>query len=226
MPDAFTSMPEQGRRIEIRGIVQGVGFRPRVFRLARQFGLGGWVRNDASGVTIEAFGTEAAIDAFLAELQAAPPPAARITEVTTRPIAPRQALAFEIVSSEPSTERRASIPADLPTCPQCLAEIFDPADRRHGYPFTNCTNCGPRFTIAFDIPYDRPNTTMARFRMCGACQGEYDDPSDRRFHAQPNACPACGPRLRMVGSDGQELASGNAIETAAAALRRGAIVAV
>jgi hydrogenase maturation protein HypF len=219
-------MPDDGRRIEIRGIVQGVGFRPWVFRLAGEHGLGGWVRNDASGVTIEAFGPPRALEAFLADLQASPPPAAQISAVTSHQIEGRPVGSFEILASEPTTERRVSIPADLATCPECLAEIVDPRDRRHGYPFTNCTNCGPRFTIAFDIPYDRPNTTMAPFRMCPECQAEYDSPADRRFHAQPNACRSCGPRLWLAGPDGREVPSSDPIAAAAAAIHRGAIIAL
>ena len=128
------------------------------------------------------------------------------------------------MASEPSSDRRVSIPADLATCPDCLREILDPADRRYRYPFTNCTNCGPRFTIAIDIPYDRPNTTMAAFAMCPSCQAEYESPSDRRFHAQPNACPACGPRLWLAGPDGREIATPDPIAAAAEAIGRGAIV--
>jgi hydrogenase maturation protein HypF len=220
------SGPLDGRRIEVRGIVQGVGFRPWVYRLARIHHVGGWVRNDAGGVTVEAFGPAAALDAFVAALQIDPPPAACIVEFTCRAIAGRALTAFEIVASAPSAERRVSIPADLATCPDCLREINDSADRRFGYPFTNCTNCGPRFTIAIDIPYDRPNTTMAPFRMCRACQSEYESPSDRRFHAQPNACPACGPRLWLAGADGRELASPGPVAGAADAIGRGLIVAV
>ena len=206
--------------------MQGVGFRPWVYRLAGLHGVGGWVRNDASGVTIEAFGPAHALDAFIGELQASPPPAARVAQLEWRPIEGRPAVTFEIVASEPSADRRVSIPADLATCPDCLREIRDPADRRYGYPFTNCTNCGPRFTIAIDIPYDRPNTTMASFRMCPSCQAEYDSPADRRFHAQPNACPACGPRLWLAGPDGREIATADPIASAAEAIGRGAIVAV
>jgi len=215
-----------GRRIEIRGIVQGVGFRPWVYRLAGAHGLGGWVRNDARGVTIEAFGPTASLDAFVSALQASPPPAAQIADFGCRAIEGRPDSAFRIVASEPSAGRRVSIPADLATCPDCLREISDPADRRYKYPFTNCTNCGPRFTIAIDIPYDRPNTTMAPFRMCPACESEYASPSDRRFHAQPNACPACGPRLWLAGPDGRDLASPDPIAAAADAIGRGLIVAV
>ena len=226
MPATSARTPPSGRRIEIRGIVQGVGFRPWVYRLAGAHGVGGWVRNDAGGVTIEAFGADHDLDAFVEGLRDAPPPAAHISELTCLAIAGRPAVAFEIVASAPSAERRVSIPADLATCPDCLREIRDPADRRCAYPFTNCTNCGPRFTIAIDIPYDRPNTTMAAFTMCPACQAEYASPADRRFHAQPNACPACGPRLWLAGPDGGEFAATDPIASAAEAISRGLIVAV
>jgi len=226
MPATSAHTPPSGRRIEIRGIVQGVGFRPWVYRLAGAHGVGGWVRNDAGGVTIEAFGADHDLDAFVEGLRDAPPPAAHISELTCRAIEGRPALAFEIVASAPSAGRRVSIPADLATCPDCLREIRDPADRRFAYPFTNCTNCGPRFTIAIDIPYDRPNTTMAAFTMCPACQAEYASPADRRFHAQPNACPACGPRLWLAEPDGGEIAATDPIASAAEAISRGLIVAV
>ena len=219
-------MPTDGRRIEISGIVQGVGFRPWVYRLARAHGVGGWIRNDARGVTIEVFGVPEGLDAFLADLRSSPPPAARILDLQWQPIAARPASSFEILASEPSAGGRVSIPADLATCPDCLREMRDLADRRYRYPFTNCTNCGPRFTIARDIPYDRPNTTMAAFRMCASCQAEYESPGDRRFHAQPNACPACGPRVWIAGPDGREVASPDAIGAAADAIGRGQIVAV
>ncbi len=219
-------MSHDGRRIEVRGIVQGVGFRPWVFRLAGAHGLGGWVRNDASGVTIEVFGPPLALDEFLADLQVSPPPAARISTVTSHHIGGRDVRTFEILASEPTTERRVSIPADLATCRECLADVADPGNRRYRYPFTNCTNCGPRFTIALDIPYDRPNTTMAAFRMCPECQAEYDTPTDRRFHAQPNACPRCGPRLWLAGPEGLEMQTPDPIGAAADALRRGSIVAL
>ena len=226
MPATSAHTPPSGRRIEIRGVVQGVGFRPWVYRLARAHGVGGWVRNDAGGVTIEAFGAGHDLDAFVEGLRIAPPPAAHISALTCRAIEGRQARAFEIVASAPSAGRRVSIPADLATCPDCLREIRDPDDRRFGYPFTNCTNCGPRFTIAIDIPYDRPNTTMAAFTMCPACQAEYASPADRRFHAQPNACPACGPRLWLAGPDGGEIAATDPIAAAAEAISRGLILAV
>lgn len=226
MADTSTAGPPAGRRVHIRGIVQGVGFRPWVYRLAIAHGVGGWVRNDAAGVTIEAFGPDAVLDAFLGALQGTPPPAARILEVRLEGIPHRAAPLFEIVDSDPKAERRVSIPADLATCPDCLREIGDPADRRYRYPFTNCTNCGPRFTIALDVPYDRPSTTMAAFRMCAACEAEYHSPLDRRFHAQPNACPTCGPRIWLTGPDARNLEALDPIAAAAHAIRAGRIVAV
>ena len=196
-------MMREGRRIAIRGVVQGVGFRPWVYRLARERGIAGRVRNGTEGVTIDAFGTDAALNGFLRSLTEAPPPAARIHAVRWDPIAAEPGEGFAIEESREDGGRRVSIPPDLATCDDCLEEIFDPADRRYRYPFTNCTNCGPRFTIARDVPYDRPSTSMAPFRMCEACQREYDDPCDRRFHAQPNACPLCGPRLRALSASGE-----------------------
>jgi hydrogenase maturation protein HypF len=214
-----------GRHIEIRGIVQGVGFRPWIYRLATEEGLAGRVRNDATGVTIEAFGSEGALDEFMRRLDA-PPAAAVIHEVRSWVIPAEAADAFSIVQSQETIERRVSIPPDLPTCPQCLAEIFNPDDRRYRYPFTNCTNCGPRFTITRRVPYDRPATTMAVFRMCPECQREYEDVTDRRFHAQPNACPVCGPWLELGTADGALIGEEDPIAAVAAALSHGQIVAI
>lgn len=188
----------EGRRIRIRGTVQGVGFRPWVYRMAVKSGVSGRVRNDSTGVTIDAFGDEEALHQFEAALHADPPPAARILEYDSVTIAPEPAGAFVIEHSEPTPDRRVSIPPDLATCDACVADIFDPSNRRFRYAFTNCTNCGPRFTIATDVPYDRAATTMAAFEMCDACRREYEDVGDRRFHAQPTACPTCGPRLEFV----------------------------
>lgn len=215
-----------GRRIEIRGVVQGVGFRPWIYRLATEEGLGGRVRNDATGVTIEAYGSEEALDVFMHRLEGSPPPAAVIGEIRSCVISPEAVEEFSIVQSHETAERRISIPPDLATCPACIAEIFDPADRRYRYPFTNCTNCGPRFTITRDVPYDRPATTMSAFRMCAACQREYDSVTDRRFHAQPNACPVCGPRLELLTPDGHVLIHEDLIGAAAAALAAGRVVAI
>jgi hydrogenase maturation protein HypF len=215
-----------GVRIEIRGTVQGVGFRPWVHRVATSLGVAGRIWNDGGGVTIDAFGAPATLDVFLAELRSSPPPAARIASmhVASRPWEPTDG--FAIVASAAGGERRVSIPADLATCVDCLRELFDPNDRRFRYPFINCTNCGPRFTIALDVPYDRPATTMAPFRQCRACQREYDDPVDRRFHAQPNACPECGPRLRLVNAEAATVPCADPLAEAARVLRAGGIVAL
>ena len=216
----------EGRRIEIRGTVQGVGFRPWVYRIARLSGVTGRVRNDAAGVTIEAFGDSGALEHFLQLLRADPPPAARIRSLIKAPIPVEVDSEFLIVASEEAGEACVSIPPDLATCPQCAAEIADPANRRYRYAFTNCTNCGPRFTIATDIPYDRAKTTMAPFRMCTACGHEYHDAGDRRFHAEPNACPVCGPRLTLCTFTGEPIGVDDPIAAAAEALRCCLIVAV
>jgi hydrogenase maturation protein HypF len=214
-----------GRRIEIRGVVQGVGARPWIYRLATELGLAGHVRNTGSGVTIEAFGLEESLEAFVRRLQASAPPAAVIRELRASVIPAAPVHAFSILHTDQPDERRVSIPADLPTCPACLAELFDPADRRYRYPFINCTDCGPRFTIARDVPYDRAATTMAAFRMCLACQQEYDSAGNRRFHAQPNACPACGPQLALVRPDGT-IVTDDPISAAAEAIASGRVVAI
>ena len=217
---------QQGRRIEVVGTVQGVGFRPWVYRVATQLGIGGQVRNDVGGVTVEAFGEPSALDGLVRALRSEHPPAAEIRSLRWQEIPPRDVVDFVIAPSQPGTERRVSIPADLATCRACVQEIFDPSNRRYRYAFTNCTDCGPRFTIATDAPYDRPVTSMAGFAMCEACLREYEDPRDRRFHAQPNACPRCGPRLRLMGSAGKELASADPLHDAAIALRAGSVVVV
>jgi len=219
-------MSEAGRRIEIRGTVQGVGFRPWIYRLAHEKGIAGSVSNDARGVTIDAYGTEAALDSFLEGLRSSPPPAAEISTVAWDPIPAAARNDFVIEESRSGGDLAVSIPPDLATCPDCLTEIFQIKNRRYRYPFTNCTNCGPRFTIATAVPYDRPATTMASFRMCPACQHEYDDPSDRRFHAQPNACPACGPRLTALSPAAEPLDWSDPVRGAARAMQDGMIVAV
>ena len=218
-------MMRAGRRIEIHGIVQGVGFRPWVYRLACEEGVAGRVRNDAAGVTIEAFGTDKALQEFMRRL-AAPPPAADVHDVQTTAIPDEPVAGFRITPSAAEGTRRIAIPADLTTCAECVDEIFDPSNRRFRYAFTNCTNCGPRFTITRDAPYDRPATTMADFTMCPDCQREYEDPWDRRFHAQPNACPRCGPRLVLVTAQGTVLDPVDPIQAAAAALADGLVVGI
>jgi hydrogenase maturation protein HypF len=223
-------MEDEGRRIEVRGTVQGVGFRPWIYRLARQEGITGRVRNDGLGVTIDAFGPARGLDGFARRIRAEAPPAASVSELRTEPIPVERLAGFEIAPSEDRPERRVSIPPDLATCPECLDEVLDPSDRRYGYAFTNCTRCGPRYTIARDVPYDRARTTMAGFKMCRECSREYWEPDDRRFHAQPNACPECGPRLRVGDAEGWTVAGGadpsGAVAFAAAGLREGKIVAV
>ena len=214
-----------GLRIEIRGIVQGVGFRPWVFRIAHELGIAGRVRNHARGVTVEAFGDAAVLDRLVARLRAPSPPA-QVRDLVAEPIPFEPVSDFVIAHSAEGGPRALSIPPDLATCPDCARELADPADRRYRYAFTNCTACGPRFTIAFGVPYDRPSTTMALFVMCPACQREYDDPRDRRVHAQPNACPVCGPQLALWSPRGEPLPSDDPVADAAARIARGEIVAV
>jgi hydrogenase maturation protein HypF len=186
------------KKITIRGVVQGVGFRPFVYNLAEQFGLSGWVLNNSAGVEIEAEGSREAVEAFVTALRDEAPPLSHIESLEAREAPLQSYHHFEIRHSERQEGRYQLISPDIATCPDCLHELLDPADRRYRYPFINCTNCGPRFTIIADIPYDRPSTTMRAFSMCPDCQREYNDPRDRRFHAQPNACPACGPELELV----------------------------
>jgi hydrogenase maturation protein HypF len=217
----------QGRRIKIRGTVQGVGFRPWVYRLATRERLCGRVWNDSAGATIEAFGSAQALDRFVRILSDSAPPAARIESVVCEAIPPEQLERFEIVESQRGPERRPAIPPDIAICGDCLTEIFDPANRRYCYAFTNCTNCGPRFTITSDIPYDRPTTTMARFTMCAECRREYESPADRRFHAEPNACPRCGPSLSIFDSnDPHAAAEPDPIRAAVRTIAEGRIVAI
>ena len=222
-------------RVEIQGAVQGVGFRPFVYRLATELQLRGWVLNDTRGVFIEVEGPQPQLDAFLQRLPVERPPRAIIHALTHAWLPANGYTGFEIRRSAAHGARTALVLPDMGACPDCLAEVFTPADRRHAYPFTNCTNCGPRFTIIEALPYDRPHTTMRQFTMCPACQAEYEDPTDRRFHAQPNACPACGPQLALwqatldaaAGAQVAALATGQAaLAAAAAALVAGQIVAV
>jgi hydrogenase maturation protein HypF len=182
-------------RLHLTGIVQGVGFRPFVFNLAQRLHLTGFVLNSSSGLTAEAEGESNAVDLFLRTIADSPPPLAWIQQTAVEDLPVAGDREFIIRHSVDRAGEFALISPDVATCPACAADFSDPANRRYGYAFTNCTNCGPRYTIVEDIPYDRPRTTMARFRMCAACQAEYDNPADRRFHAQPNACPVCGPRL-------------------------------
>ncbi|HEV2450860.1 MAG TPA: carbamoyltransferase HypF [Streptosporangiaceae bacterium] len=208
-------------KARVEGTVQGVGFRPFVYSLATRLGLGGLVGNDADGVFLEVEGPPGAVKEFLAALRDEAPPLARIERVAATGIPPDGTTAFTIVPSQPGGQRRTLVPADSATCADCLAELADPADRRFGYPFINCTNCGPRFTIIRDVPYDRPLTTMAAFTMCDRCAAEYHDPANRRFHAQPVCCPDCGPALRLL--DGKQ---GDPLAEAAGVIMSGQVLAV
>jgi hydrogenase maturation protein HypF len=212
-------------RVRVHGTVQGVGFRPYVYRLARELELGGFVLNDAKGVLLEVEGASAAVDTFLARLAGEPPPLASLEEVLTSERAAIGETVFEIRASPGGGVPDAPVAPDSAPCDDCLRELFDPADRRFRYPFINCTNCGPRFTIVHGVPYDRPLTTMAQFVMCPACRAEYEDPADRRFHAQPNACPDCGPSLRLVGEAAEKVGDA-ALAGAVAALQRGQVLAI
>ena len=193
------------KQIRITGIVQGIGFRPFVYHLARRFQLHGRVVNTSEGVLVEVEGSPDALAHFIQGLACEHPPFAQIEDTAVADLEPTGETGFAIAPSTEEESQFALVSPDLATCEDCRRDFADPQNRRFGYPFTNCTNCGPRYTIIRDIPYDRPMTTMAGFRMCPACQAEYDDPGDRRFHAQPNACPACGPRLTLTpgGTDGE-----------------------
>ncbi len=209
----------------VRGVVQGVGFRPFVAGLARRLGLGGIVRNDSGAVVIEVEGPGGALDAFAQALTRDLPPLAVIDSVTTRTRAHGEAT-FHIEISGAAEGRRTSIPPDVATCDACLREMRDPHDRRFGYPFLNCTHCGPRFTIIESLPYDRATTTMRHFPMCPACRQEYEDPTNRRYHAEPTACPACGPHVWFEAPGGARVERDAAIRAAQDWLGRGRIVAV
>lgn len=206
-------------RLRVRGVVQGVGFRPFVYSLAQRHGLAGWVRNTSSGVEIHVEGPEGAVEAFVAALPREVPPRARVLELAREAAAPEGAAGFAIFESAVAAGEYQLVPADIATCDDCRRELLDPGDRRFSYPFTNCTNCGPRLTVVEDLPYDRERTTMRRFPLCPDCLREYRDPLDRRFHAEPIACPVCGPRVELLGGDGGDapavLATGTAADPAA-----------
>jgi hydrogenase maturation protein HypF len=214
------------RKVRVRGQVQGVGFRPFVYRLATALGLGGWVRNDAAGVEIDVQGDPACVQEFLLRLEREAPALARVDVVDCQPRPCKQyASTFLIQASHPG-QVLTSVTPDAAVCPDCLGEMFDPGNQRYRYPFINCTNCGPRYTITSALPYDRPNTSMAGFRMCNDCQTEYEVPGDRRFHAQPNACTVCGPGIRYHDAQGLELTVRDVIERAVVGLEAGAILAI
>ncbi|MCC7451889.1 MAG: carbamoyltransferase HypF [Anaerolineae bacterium] len=214
-------------RVVIGGAVQGVGFRPFIYRLATSLGLTGWVGNSSQGVEIEAEGSPRSLESFLSRIEAEKPPRALIQRMDYGWLEPVGYTAFEIHHSDSSGDKTALVLPDMAICPDCLHDITDPANRRYQYPFTNCTNCGPRFSIIEALPYDRPNTTMRLFEMCDECRAEYENPLDRRFHAQPNACPTCGPQLALWDAKGNVTAERHeALLHTAEAIRKGAIVAI
>jgi hydrogenase maturation protein HypF len=219
-------MSMERRAIVVRGIVQGVGFRPFVYNLAVRLHLAGYVRNQTGSVHIEIEGEASTLDQFLEELAHHPPPLAQVEEVSWERQPLRGEADFRIETSEADATSPIFISPDVAVCAECVAEMMDPGDRRFWYPFLNCSNCGPRLTIITGAPYDRSRTTMAPFVMCPACGAEYDDPCHRRFHAQPTACPKCGPRLRVLGPTGQRIVRGDPLRRFALALRDGKIGAI
>src|SRR5689334_1929959 len=216
------------QRVTVTGVVQGVGFRPFVHRIATELGLAGFVGNDSGAVFLEVQGRPAPVAEFGRRLRAEAPPLARITDVRVADVAADPACPpqFRIVPSQLATGTTTPIPPDIAVCDDCIAELFDPLDRRYRHPFVTCTNCGPRFTIISRLPYDRPATTMSGFAMCARCATEYHDPADRRFHAQPIACPECGPRLWFTSPAGRVSGSDAALTATQVALASGAVVAI
>lgn len=213
-------------RISAKGVVQGVGFRPFIYGLAKKYRLNGWVRNTSEDVKIEVEGERGPIDSFISAIATEAPPLARVEELSVSFDSPAGYTVFEIRSSEAQPGKYQLVSPDIATCRPCIDDVFTPGNRRRRYPFTNCTNCGPRFTIIKDIPYDRPLTTMSPFKMCPDCRREYDDPLDRRFHAQPNACPACGPQLELTDNKGKAAGCSDVIAKIAELLTAGSIVAI
>ncbi|WP_044510848.1 acylphosphatase, partial [Mycobacterium simiae] len=225
-PDLATGHVRQ--RLTVTGVVQGVGFRPFVHRLANELGLAGFVGNDCGAVFIEIQGERPQVAEFVRRLAADTPPLARLTAVTSTDLMTDPACGgqFRIVASTSTGIGKTPISSDIAVCDECVAELFDPGNRRYRHPFVTCTNCGPRFTIIRELPYDRPATTMAGFPMCDRCAAEYHDPADRRFHAQPIACPECGPALWFSAGTRRVTGSDPALAAAQRALATGAVVAI
>lgn len=227
-PDRSTARAPATMRIAWRfsGIVQGVGFRPFIYRLARERSLAGFVQNRTDGVIVEVEGSPEAVRRFGGDVLDALPPLAEVTSIASAEVPPRGDRDFRIAPSEDTGKAEVRLSPDVAPCAACLAELDDPGNRRYRYPFINCTDCGPRLTIIRDIPYDRENTSMACFPLCPDCRREYEDPLDRRFHAEPNACAVCGPALRLLDGEGNPVADGNEIERAIDLLKEGRILAV
>ena len=215
----------QALEVQVKGIVQGVGFRPFIHRLVREHGLRGSIRNTSSGVTMELEGEQEDLTSFLTALPAEAPPFAVLEKITWKEIPVRRFSDFNIIESERQAERNTLISPDIAICRDCLRELKDPEDRRYHFPFINCTNCGPRFTIIEDVPYDRPKTSMKAFPMCPDCEREYHDIENRRYHAQPDCCANCGPQVFYKDGEGKPV-SGDAVEQARRALKAGKIIAV
>src|ERR1700749_1859715 len=228
MTDTLVHIDSVRRRFTVTGVVQGVGFRPFVHRIATELGLAGFVGNDSGAVFLEVQGPGALIDEFRRRLRADSPPLAAISAVHVVDVDADRLCGsgFRIGKSQPVAGATTPIPPDIAVCDDCIAELFDPSDRRYRHPFVTCTNCGPRFTIIRALPYDRPATTMSAFAMCERCAAEYHDPADRRFHAQPIACPDCGPSLRFWTPAGQVTGSDAALAATQRALAAGEVVAV
>ncbi len=216
----------ESKKININGIVQGVGFRPFVYQLAKAHHLKGHVANTATGVLLHIEGLGEDIESFCRNLKEKAPPLSHITQINIQSAPLKHYSNFSIIQSKTGTHRFTLISPDMSICDDCRRELFDPKDRRYGYPFINCTNCGPRYTIIEDIPYDRPKTSMKHFSMCPQCRREYDDPENRRFHAQPNACPVCGPRISLHDNMGGEISAANPVEHAATLLKQGFVFAI
>ncbi|HUW34494.1 MAG TPA: Sua5/YciO/YrdC/YwlC family protein, partial [Planctomycetota bacterium] len=221
-----TAAPVIARELLVTGVVQGVGFRPFVYRIARQHGIGGTVCNTSEGVRIEIEGTAGQLDAFRRSFDEELPPLAQVTSVKESDRQPRGLHEFTILPSTDETTHEALIPPDVSICRNCLRELHDPSDRRHGYAFINCTDCGPRYTIIVDVPYDRPQTAMADFPMCDDCLRDYRDPADRRFHAEATCCPVCGPRMLLFDNRRNPIQVDDPIAFARKRLAEGSIVAV
>jgi len=213
-------------RVELSGAVQGVGFRPFVYGLATRLGLRGFVVNTAKGLRIELEGDEQEIAEFMTELSVRRPPLAVVADTRVQALAVSGTERFEIRASVPGAGRTVLVSPDYATCAECLLELLDPNDRRFRYPFINCTNCGPRYTIVKDVPYDRSRTTMADFELCTACRAEYEDPANRRFHAEPTCCPVCGPQVWLTDSSGRRLEQHDPVEASLTLLAEGKILAV
>ncbi|MDQ1389547.1 MAG: hydrogenase maturation protein HypF, partial [Acidobacteriaceae bacterium] len=218
MPNAYS--------IKIRGVVQGVGFRPFVYRLARSNGLTGWVLNEEEGVEIHLEGEETTLRLFIEELKTQPPPAASLVTLRVVPAEPAGCTEFLILTSQRQRKPTVRVSPDLPVCEDCLREVFDPRNRRYHYPYINCTNCGPRYTVIESLPYDRRNTTMAKWPLDGYCATEYADPANRRFHAQPVACPNCGPHYYFQQDDEILRGDSEVIRLAVQRLKAGDILAI